>query len=239
MYAPPHFVQSDPPTLWAFMRAHPLATLVSLGSDDQPVVDLIPMWVEPQTPLAADAVAPIDPSAPSPGAAPSRPPTLKLLAHVARANPLWRNHPADRPVLVVFQGPNAYISPNDYPSKAQHARAVPTWNYAMVQARGPLRVVDGDPVWLRALLDRQSAQHEAAQAQPWTPALAPADYLSAMLQAVVGLEIEVTDLQGKFKLSQNQSADNRRGVHAALSALPPGPAHDTLRWMPRPPDTAR
>jgi transcriptional regulator len=137
------------------------------------------------------------------------------LAHVARANPVWRQARQDVDVLVVFQGPQAYISPNWYPSKAQTHREVPTWNYVTVQARGRLQVRD-DPVWLRGLLSRLTAVHEADQPVPWSLADAPADAIDRMLRAVVGIEIELTALQGKWKVSQNKPAADRAGVVQGL-----------------------
>jgi transcriptional regulator len=208
-YQPAHFVEADPVRLHALIRACPLGTLITRGADGEPVADRVPFWLD------------------TPEGAP-----VRLRAHVARANPLWRVHPAERDVLVVFHGPDAYISPNWYPGKAEHGKAVPTWNYAMVQARGSLRVVDGDTDWLRALLEPLTDHHEADQPRPWRMADAPPDYLAAMLRAVVGLEISVTQLSGKFKLSQNQPPANREGVRAALAASAKPLAASTLHWMP-------
>lgn len=196
MYLPRHFAETDPARLHALVRAHPLGTLITQGADGQPVADLLPFELCVQ----ADGSA-------------------CLRTHVARANPLWRAHPAGQPVLVLFQGGDAYVSPSAYPSKHENGKAVPTWNYTLVQARGPLRVIDGDAAWLRAFLHALTQRHEAAQAAPWRLDDAPAAYIDAMLAAVVGLEVAVTTLQGKFKLSQNQPPANRQGVHDALAAL--------------------
>jgi transcriptional regulator len=119
---------------------------------------------------------------------------------------------------VVFHGPQGYVSPGWYPTKAEHGKVVPTWNYAVVQARGTLRAVD-DANWLRAELGRLSARHEAAVGGDWTLQDAPADFLDKVLTAIVGIEIPVDSLEGKFKLSQNQPAVNRDGVEAGLQAL--------------------
>jgi len=154
-----------------------------------------------------------------------------LQAHVARANPVWSEVSDGASVLVVFRGVQGYISPNWYPGKAEHGKAVPTWNYATVQARGALRVVDGDADWLRALLQPLTAHHEAAQPHPWQMGDAPPDYIEALLRAVVGLEITGITLTGKFKLSQNQPPVNRQGVRAMLAAGPSARAAETLRWM--------
>ena len=190
MYQPAHFNEADPDTLHALMREFPLATLIRGGAE-----------------LAAD-ILPLEVDRVGDG--------WRVTGHVARANPLWRE--ADgQPVLLVFQGPQAYVSPNWYPSKFQHGKAVPTWNYAMVQVHGTLRATQ-DPAWLRAFVTRLTERHEAGRAAPWHVADAPADYLDAMLKAIVGIEIEVTRVEGKFKLSQNRDAADRTGVVLGLEA---------------------
>jgi transcriptional regulator len=120
-------------------------------------------------------------------------------------------------VLVVFQGPQAYVTPSWYPSKAGHGKAVPTWNYAMVQAHGRLRAIE-DPAWLEAFVTRLTGRHEAGRTPPWRVSDAPADFLASMLGGIVGIEIEVTRLEGKFKLSQNRPDEDRAGVVAGLRA---------------------
>lgn len=208
MYQPAAFVETDTERLFGLVRAHPLGMLVTTSAQGEPVVDAVPFWLE----CPADRPA-------------------RLLAHVARANPLWRTHAMDRPVLVVFQGPGAYISPNWYPTKAEHGKAVPTWNYTMVQARGRMLVKDGDTAWVRAFLTRLTSTHEAQQDHPWHLEDAPASYMDAMLQAVVGLEIEVDQWEGKFKLSQNQPVANQQGVRSALARSADAQVRDTLHWM--------
>jgi len=190
MYQPAHFVEQDPETLLALMRAAPLATLIRGGSEL--AADILPLEVD----LTAGG--------------------WRLSGHVARANPLWRE--ADgQPVLALFQGPQAYVSPNWYPSKAEHGKAVPTWNYTMVQAHGQLRAIE-DPAWLRAFVTRLTERHERSRAAPWRVADAPTEFLDAMLRAIVGIEITVSRLEGKFKLSQNRSADDRTGVVLGLES---------------------
>jgi transcriptional regulator len=190
MYQPAHFIEPDADALLALMKAHPLATLVRGGAEL--AADILP--------LAVDRVGDV----------------WRITGHVARANPLWRE--ADgQPVLLLFQGPQAYVSPNWYPSKAQHGKAVPTWNYTMAQAHGTLRAIQ-DRDWLHALVTRLTERHEDGRAQPWHVSDAPADFLDTMLQAIVGIEIEVTRVEGKFKLSQNRSADDRTGVVLGLEA---------------------
>ena len=190
MYQPSHFVEQDPDALLALMKSAPLATLIRGGAE-----------------LAAD-VMPLEVDRIDGG--------WRLTGHVARANTLWRE--ADgQPVLALFQGPQAYVSPNWYPSKFQHGKAVPTWNYAMVQVHGTLRATQ-DPQWLRAFVTRLTERHETGRPVPWHVADAPADYLDAMLKAIVGIEIEVTRVDGKFKLSQNRDAADRTGVVLGLEA---------------------
>ena len=190
MYQPAHFVEQDPATLLALMKAHPLATLVRGGAA-----------------LSAD-VLPIEAERAGDG--------WRMTAHVARANPLWRE--ADgQPVLLVFQGPQAYVSPSWYASKAEHGKVVPTWNYTMVQVHGRLRAID-DPAWVRAFVTRLTEVHEAGRPLPWHVTDAPDDFIAATQRAIVGIEIEVTRVEGKFKLSQNRSAEDRTGVVLGLEA---------------------
>ncbi len=190
MYQRAPFVEQDADALLALMQAAPLATLIRGGAE-----------------LAAD-VLPLEVQRVGDG--------WRVAGHVARANPLWRE--ADgQPVLLLFQGPQAYISPNWYPSKAEHGKAVPTWNYTMVQLHGMLRAID-DPAWLCTFLTRLTERHEGGRPMPWHVSDAPADYLDAMLRAIVGIEIDVTRVEGKFKLSQNYSADDRTGAVLGLQA---------------------
>jgi transcriptional regulator len=195
MYLPPHFEQRDPAALHALMREHPLAALVSLGHDG----------------LTADHVPlEFDATAGEHGA---------LFGHVARANPLWRSA-AGAPVLAVFSGAQAYVSPSWYPSKAATHKVVPTWNYTVVHAHGVLEAVDDAP-WLRALVGRLTGHHEAARtAAPWAVEDAPPDYVQQMLRAIVGIRIPVTRLIGKWKVSQNRSESDRLGVAEGLGAVP-------------------
>ena len=200
MYLPPHFEQTDPAVLAAAMAAQPLATLIVV-TPEGPTADLIPLEFHA-------------------GAGPQG----TLRGHVARANPLWRHGAeAGASALAVFHGPQAYISPNWYPSKREHGKVVPTWNYTMVQARGRLRAVD-DAAWVHALVRRLTERHEATQPAPWAVADAPADYVQQMLRAIVGIEIELTSLVGKWKVTQNRSEADREGVadavaDAAMAAL--------------------
>lgn len=190
MYRRAPFVEQDPDTLSGLMQAYPLATLIRSGTEL--AADLLPLEVD----FTEGA--------------------WRLRGHVARANPLWREGHG-QPVLVLFQGPQGYISPNWYPSKAEHGKDVPTWNYTMVQAHGTLQAID-DAAWLRAFLERLTRRHEGGRAAPWHLGDAPPDYLDAMLQAIVGIEIAVTRIEGKFKLNQNYAAADRTGAVLGLCA---------------------
>ena len=195
MYLPQHFEQKDPAALAALMREQPLATLVTL-QDGEPTADHIP--------LEYDAAS------------------RTLRGHVARANPLWRVA-AGQPVLAVFGGAQAYISPGWYATKAETHKVVPTWNYAVVHAHGRLRAVD-DAAWVLDFVTRLTARNEASLARPWAVADAPPDFVQQMLRAIVGIEIPVERLIGKWKLSQNRSEADRSGVIAGLAGLATGDA---------------
>lgn len=192
MYLPSHFEQTDPAALHALLREHPLATLVSTGPQGL-TADLIPLELDP-----------------------SVGPHGVLRGHVARANPLWR-HADGQPVLVMFQGPQAYVTPSWYASKPRHGKVVPTWNYTVVQARGTLHAVDDAP-WLRDLVGLLTDTHEAPRAQPWAVHDAPDDYVQQMLRAIVGIRIPVDALVGKWKVSQNRDEADRAGVATGLAA---------------------
>ena len=192
MYLPTHFEQHDAAALHALMREHPLATLITPGPDGT-TADHIP--------LELDATAG---------------PHGTLRGHVARANPLWQVA-ADKPVLVVFHGPQAYVTPSWYPSKASTHKVVPTWNYTVVHAQGVLHAVQDAP-WVHALVSQLTAHHEATRDPPWAVSDAPQDYVQALLRAIVGIEIPLTRLVGKFKLSQNRNESDRHGVAGGLAA---------------------
>jgi transcriptional regulator len=190
MYLPGHFAESRSEVLHALMRAQPFATLVTQGGKGLNA-DHLPLH------LAADIA-----------------PHGVLHGHVARANPLWRDA-ADTEVLVIFQGPQAYVTPSWYETKRADGKAVPTWNYVVVHARGRLRAID-DPAWLRAQLEALVDRHEGPLPEPWHIADAPPDYIEKMLKAIVGIEIVISEVTGKWKTSQNQPPANREGVVAGL-----------------------
>lgn len=194
MYLPSHFEEKRIDVLHALQRAHPLGLLVTM-SDTGLQANPVPFLLEPDAPFGT------------------------LRGHVARANPLWRETRFDVDALVVFQGPQAYVSPSFYPSKAEHGKVVPTWNYITVQARGRLRAID-DPAWVRALVTRLTQQHESQRSAPWAVSDAPAEYIDTMVRAIVGIEIPLTALVGKWKVSQNRAVADRRGVADGLRAQP-------------------
>jgi transcriptional regulator len=193
MYLPAHFTESRPEVLHALMREYPLATLVTQGADG-PTANHLPLHLAPEIGVFG-----------------------ALQGHVARANPLWRDS-ADTDVLVIFHGPQAYVTPSWYETKREHGRAVPTWNYVVVHARGRMRAID-DAAWLSQQLEALVAEHEEGFAEPWRMTDAPADYVEKMLSAIVGIEIVISDLAGKWKTSQNQPPGNRAGVAAGLSQV--------------------
>lgn len=193
MYIPSHFEEPRIDTMHALIADRPLATLVTLSSEGLNA-NHIPLRIS---------------SSPEPYGA--------LRGHVAKANPLWNDLKADTEALAIFHGPDSYISPSWYPTKQEHGKVVPTWNYAVVHAYGTLRIIE-DPVWLRAQLEALTARQEAAFNHPWSVSDAPQEFVDRMIGAVVGIEIVITRLQGKWKTSQNQPPQNRSGVAAGLEA---------------------
>jgi transcriptional regulator len=188
MYRPAHFQQTDAAVWQALVHTQPFATLVTPAGTG---------FTADHLPLEFDAAS------------------NRLQGHVARANPLWREAQG-REVLAIFHGPQAYITPAWYAAKQEHGKVVPTWNYAVVHLHGRLEAFE-DTTWLRGLVERLTTRHEAARAHPWAVADAPADYIEQMLKAIVGIRIEVTRVEAKWKLSQNRSAADRAGVAQGLA----------------------
>lgn len=188
------FEETRPEVLHALLRSHPLATLVTLTAQGLEA-NHIPLYLRTQ--------------------GVERP---TLVGHVARANRLWRDTDLGMPVLAIFQGAQHYISPGWYASKAEHGKVVPTWNYAVVHARGTLQIHD-DPVWIRAQMVELTGQQEAGMAHPWRVDDAPPDYTDKLLGAVVGIEIPIDALAGKWKVSQNQTEANQATVQQGLQGL--------------------
>ena len=195
MYAPAHFDESRTAVLHDFVEQHPLAVVVA-ATENGVQANHVPLILEPGDGSFG---------------------TLK--GHIARANSMWKDVSSGSEALAIFQGPSQYISPNWYPSKREHGRVVPTWNYAVVHARGSI-TWNHDKVWLRALVETLTDRHERGHAAPWHVSDAPEEYIQQMLSAIVGFEIAITNMTGKWKFSQNRSAAERAGVVAALSALP-------------------
>ena len=199
VYEPAHFKVEDAARLHRVIAEHPLGLLITSGGLGI-LANAIPFVFVPVAGTEG-----------------------LLRAHVARANPQWQEIAAGAPVLVVFQGVERYISPGLYASKQQDGKVVPTWNYVMVQARGRASVHE-DAIWLRAQVEQMTRLREAARAQPWAVGDAPEDFVAAQMRAIVGIEIEITGLRGKFKVSQNRPAQDRASVLAALEK--PGTDHD-------------
>lgn len=150
-----------------------------------------------------------------------------LLGHVARANEQWRE-PAQGEALVIVRGPDAYISPAWYAAKREHGRVVPTWNYITAHVYGRLLVHD-DPAWVEALVRRLTERHEADRAEPWSVDDAPPPYIAGQLRAIVGVEVLIDRVEGKFKLSQNRSEADVEGVIAGLEASGRAELADAMR----------
>ena len=197
MYLPNRFAETRLDVLHTLIGQHPLGTLVTNGPDG----------------LAADHI-PFEIGAPTEAA-----PFGVLRAHVARANPLWRL--AGTQVLAIFQGPSAYISASLFAEKAVSGKVVPTWNYATVHAAGTLTAIE-DRAWLLDFVTRLTDHYEAPRAAPWAVADAPASYIDAMLKAIVGIEIAITRLDGKWKINQDDTAADRVQIAAALGSEPIG-----------------
>lgn len=194
MYVPSHFEETRIEVLHQLIRESSFAALVTLGSDGLDANHI---------PFELDA---------------SPAPFGTLRAHVARGNPVWRDFSKDVEALVVFRGPQAYITPSWYQTKRETGKVVPTYNYIVVHAHGPLRVVE-DQAWLRGLVERLTNRYEAARPEPWKITDAPGDFIEKQLLAIVGLEVPITKLVGKWKVSQNRPEADRDGVVRGLRAI--------------------
>jgi len=196
MYIPAHFAEKDTQALLQLIRDNGFGTLVVADSAGIEANHLPFHW-------RACEEAPLG----------------LLQCHVARANPLWQRLNGDTRVLAIFQGPNAYVSPSWYPSKAESPRVVPTWNYQAVHVRGVARAVE-EPQWLEQHLRQLTDLHEAGRAQPWSFDDAPAEFTRKLTRAIVGIEIRIESVCGKLKASQNQPEVNRAGVRVGLQEEP-------------------
>lgn len=194
MYVPPQFEEKRIDVLHQLIRDYSLGTLITLASEG----------------LNANHIPfEIDPDAGSFGT---------LRAHVARSNPVWRDFSEAVDALTVFQGAQTYISPSWYATKREGGKVVPTYNYMVVHASGPMKVID-DPAWLRGLLERLSNRYESGRTEPWKLSDAPRDFIDKLLPAIVGIEIPIAKLVGKWKVSQNQPLANREGVVKGLQEV--------------------
>lgn len=191
MYTPAHFAEQRMDVMHDLIAHYPLGTLVTLSPDGL-TADHIPFHIRQDGSRHG-----------------------LLVGHVARSNPLWQHAASAAEVLVIFHGPDAYVSPNWYPTKQEHGKVVPTWNYAVVHAHGRLRAIE-DPAWMRDQLEELVTRHEHPQPHPWTIADAPADFTERLIGSIVGIEISINKLTGKWKVSQNQPEANQRGVIAGL-----------------------
>ncbi len=201
MYIPPAFKEDDLNRQHELIRQHPLGLLISSSADGLQA-----------SPLPFHLVA--DGSS-----------FGRLQGHLSRANPHLRTLDGGD-VLIVFKGGDAYVTPTWYRSKTEHGKVVPTWNYVMVQVRGTVRVID-DHEWLRSQITRLTHDHESSRPEPWHVTDAPSSYIDGQINGIVGLEIEIRQIEGKWKVSQNRPEADRRGVadgfqssgDAAMSSL--------------------
>jgi transcriptional regulator len=193
LYIPPAFRETDPAILHSEIRRIGFGSITTVGPAG-PLISHLPVVLD-------TSIGPLG----------------QIRCHVARANPQWRDSDFSKPALAVFMGPDSYISPSWYPSKKEHGKAVPTWNYVAICARGHIRIFD-DRAALSAHVAELSARHEAAFPEPWQVSDAPADYMERQLKGIVGFRFDIEALEGKMKLSQNRSEADRAAVAAALSA---------------------
>jgi len=193
MYIPASFAETRPDMLEAAMASHPLATLVTAGSGGLEASHLPLLYY----PAESGGV---------------------LCGHLARANPQWRDIRPESEALAIFSGPQHYVSPAWYPSKQEHGKVVPTWNYVVVHAHGPLRIRT-EPEWLLENVRALSDTHESSREMPWQVADAPPEFIANLLKAIVGIELTITRLEGKWKVSQNRPLSDREGVIHGLQTL--------------------
>ena len=194
MYTPSAFAEARPEVLHALLREHPLASLVSQSSSGLEAAHLPLLYFPEEGECGV------------------------LRGHIARANRQWETMTPGSEVLAIFLGPQHYVSPGWYPSKYEHGKVVPTWNYVAVHAHGRVTVKQ-EAAWLLENVRALTEAQEAAQERPWSVTDAPPDFIDGLLRAIVGIEIEITRLEGKWKTSQNRGTADRAGVANGLSAL--------------------
>lgn len=205
MYIPPHFAETRAEELHRIIQANPLGTLVTHTASGLDA-NHIPFEFDPS---GADAQHGV------------------LTAHVARANDIWQRCPTGTPVMVIFRGADAYVSPNWFPSKHEAHRQVPTWNYEVVHAHGILTVLD-DENFVRGMVARLTRRYEANEPKPWKMGDSSKEFIDSMLRNIVGIKISLTSMVGKSKLSQNKEARDRNGAADALDARG---SHEIARLM--------
>lgn len=206
MYVPDHFKLVDQAEIFALMRAYPFAALITHGEDNFFATHI-------PTVLKADE-----------GNA------AVIECHLARANPHWKAIGTGREALMIFSGPQAYVTPAWYPSKAEHGKVVPTWNYAVAHAYGTATAVD-DRDWLARHVSELSDQQEAYREQPWSTDDAPENYMAAMLRGIVGIRFEIERVEGKAKLSQNRSDGDRAAVARGFASRGRGSDSAMAAWV--------
>ena len=224
MYLPRHFTVTDLAQIGAFVDAAQSADLVTFDGT-KPVSTRLPViwdrpaalnWVAPDIPDGDDAAQNVQPGGPASYG--------RLLGHIAIANDQWKTAQPGAQALAIVAGPQAYISPSWYESKARHGRVVPTWNYEAVHLTGTI-TFHQDTEWLRGFVTRLTERHEGGRVHPWAVTDAPPEYIDGQLRAIIGLELTITAIEAKQKLSQNRSALDRAGVITGLEGEPgPGPA---------------
>jgi transcriptional regulator len=188
MYLPPAFSETNEASHFDLIEAFPLGLLIS-SQPEGPIADLVPFLLDRSE--------------------------RKLQAHVAKANPQWRNLAAGASPLIVFQASDHYVTPSWYRTKAETGKVVPTWNYIMVQVEGSCQVIE-DADWLRRQIDRLTERHEYQRPAPWAVSDAPVDFVTAQIRGIIGIEIAITRTIGKWKVSQNRSPADREGVVSGL-----------------------
>lgn len=206
MYLPQYHQLHDHDTMWSTMDAHPLGAWVC-HCDDGLIANHLPFVLDR-----------------------SRGPHGTLMGHVSRANPVWRTLTPATPSVVMFSGPQSYISPSWYPSKAEHGEVVPTWNYVVAHAHGVAQVMQ-DRTWMLDMLERLVNAQESQRATPWHVGDAPGAYIDKMLRAIVGIEIPIDRLEGKLKVSQDEAPQDRVGTVQGLLAQPGDAAQSMARLV--------
>jgi transcriptional regulator len=198
MYIPKFNEETRPEVMQGLIASHPLATLITLGGSGL-FASHLPMLFEPRDSTENG-------------------PYGTLRGHLARGNQQWKDFSSDVDALAIFAGPEHYITPSWYPEKAQDGKVVPTWNYAVVHAYGPLRIIE-DAAWLLAHVRALTELHEGSFAQPWSVDDAPTEYVTGLTRGIVGVELPVRRIEGKWKVSQNKSQETRKSIERGLSEL--------------------